>query len=317
MAEVLIIGAGIAGITAARTIYSERPDWQITLVDDEDRLPYKRTKISKNISRGFDLDEFALFPREWYAERGIRLITETRAASVDAAGKSVSFENSKSLNWDRLILATGAAARVPDISGYDPERCFTIRRASDVDSLLEKIAGAESILVVGLGVLGVEVSEQLVRAGFSVSAASSGESVMPRELNARSQEIMTDLLRRNGVNLFLGYRISSLVRNEDMLVAETVKGDLRANHIVFAVGSEPLTGLAVSAGAETDIGIAVNPYLETSVKDIYAAGDAVQLPSGKITHLWHEAEAQGRCAGLNVCGGGEKYPDFSFRLKCE
>ena len=317
LATVVIIGGGIAGISAARAIRRVDRSWSIALVDDEDRLPYKRTKISKNIAQGFARDDFALHPKDWYAECGIQLKLGTRVEKIDVAAKTITLEDGERPPWDRLILAPGADARVPDVRGYDEERCHTIRRASDVDRLVASLGGSRRILVVGLGVLGIEVCDQLVKAGYSVGAACAGNSIMPRDLNASTQKMMKELLVANGVELYMGFRVESICASGKEVEVSSGKETVVVDHVIFAVGSIPRNELANSGGLQTDQGILVNQFLQTSQNDVFAAGDAVQLADGRIPHLWHEAEMLGEIAGVNAVGERKQYSNVAFRLKCE
>ena len=143
---------------------------------------------------------------------------------------------------------------------------------------------------------------------------------MPRELNHAADRTMRELLDAARIDLRLQHRIVEVKRADgvaDGICARTTAGELTADQIVFAVGSVPETQLAVDAGVEVADGVLVDEFLETSVRGIFAAGDVAQRRHGAVSHLWHEAEAQGRCAGLNAIGPPLAYIDMGYRLKCE
>ncbi len=316
LAVTIVIGTGIAGIAALKELSGKHNVSEIVLVGDEDRLPYKRTKISKSIARGFSRDDFALQTAEWFSERKIDMRLGREVLAIHPKNRMVDLDDGTRLRWDQLIIATGAKARIPPIPGYDPSFCHTVRQAGDVEGLLAALDGKRSVLVVGTGVLGIEIAEQLWTAGHDVTSISGGNSVMPRELNRASECMMIDLMERAGIDLRLGTRVLS-IKSGDRVVVRTTAGTLTADQLVFAVGSIPNTRLAVDAGIEVSDGILVNEFLKTSVEGIFAAGDVAQIRGGAISHLWHEAETQGRYAGLNAVGPPVPYPMEAFRLKCE
>lgn len=317
MTDVVIIGTGIAGISAMKSIAERRPTWNITLVGEENRLPYKRTKISKTVARGFTTDEFALEPPEWYSSLRVELLTGRKAVRIDSESLGIDLDDGTRLDCGYVVLATGARALVPAIPGYEPAYCHTVRQAADVEELRRATADSEEILVVGLGVLGVEITEQLCLAGFSVTAVSSTGEVMPKELNGYTQKIMSELLESSGVRLLCGERVTALEPGGGRIKAVTTGGEISVDRIVFAIGSEPDKSLAAEAGIAAARGVLVDDYLETSRKNIFAAGDVVQTSRGTVTHLWHEAESQGFLAGANIAGSREEYTHVPFRLKCE
>jgi NAD(P)H-nitrite reductase large subunit len=320
MADTVIIGTGIAGMSALKAISEKEPKHRVVLVGDEDRLPYKRTKLSKNIARGFSRDEFALQDADWFSERNVDLKLGRRVLAIDPRRRTVVLDGDERICWRQLIIATGARARMPEVSGHALDHCRTVRQAGDVENLLEALDGKQSVLVVGAGVLGVEIAEQLWAKGHEVTLISSGSSVMPRELNPAAERTMRELLDAAEIELRLKHRIVSVNRAggaADGIRVRTSAGELTADQVVFAVGSVPETQLAVDAGVEVADGVLVDEFLETSVKGVFAAGDVAQQRSGAVSHLWHEAEAQGRCAGLNAIGPPLAYIDTGYRLKCE
>ena len=320
MADTVIIGTGIAGMSALAAVSEKEPTHEIVLVGDEDRLPYKRTKISKHIARGFERDEFALHDPEWFSQRNVDLKLGRKVVAIDPHRQTVVLDGGDRIGWKRLIIATGARAREPGIPGYDADFCRTVRQAGDVERLMQSITGNQSVLVVGAGVLGIEIAEQLRAKGSAVRLISSGSSAMPRELNRTAERTMRTLLEAAEIDLILNHRIVSVSRAggaTDGIVVRTTAGEFAADLVVFAIGSVPETQLAADAGLEVREGILVDEFLETSIKGIYAAGDAVQRRGAAVSHLWHEAEAQGRFAGLNAVGPPVAYPATAYRLKCE
>ena len=318
MEHICIIGAGIAGITAMQEIKHLRPEWAVTVLSDEDRLPYKRTKISKHIASGFGKDDFALLPAEWYGEHDIDLRLGARVTGIDGHRGNVTKQDGSSIAWDRLLLAPGTEAREPDMPGFMNGECYTIRRASDVERILAERGKSRSVLVIGLGVLGVEVSEQLRAKGLKVTAISSDTCIMPKELNRAAQASLLETFEQQGIAVEFDTKIGAMEKGlRGGVVAVSQDLEYPADFAVFAIGSS--YGSMWSELVETDSrgGIIVDENLSASLKNVFAAGDAVTLTNGVVSHLWHEAEAQGRCAGRNICGERVRYSQDRHRLKCE
>ncbi len=333
--DVVIIGGGAAGYFAAAAAKEQNAGVSVLLLSGEDRIPYKRTKISKNIAVGYGRDQFAFQPEEAYREQGIELRFGTTAVRILPARHELELSDGGSIRWSKLILATGADPILPELPD-GPAGLIVVRSAEQVDRLIGAASGCRSCAVIGMGVMGVEVAEQLVRAGKRVVLIGRSTELMPRELDEHASGVMDRLFREHGVELRYGRDVIGLERTDAGSIrlrlssstgtreaasetppespgAEIVEADLA----VSCIGIRPRTDLAAAAGLEVGRGIRVDKFLRTSHPDIYAAGDAAEHPGGLVTHLWHAAEMQGRIAGRNAAGGNERYEHPGFRLKTE
>ena len=313
--DVLIVGSGIAGFSAAEKL--SESGVAVGLVDSERRLPYKRTKISKNIASGFDSEQFALRPDTWYADQKISLITGESIVSLDLAEHRATTDKGGTLDYGRLLIAAGGKPRELAIPEGLRDRQLFVHSQTDVELLQNRTPAPERILVVGGGVLGTEVAEQLAVAGHSVTFACAGERLMHRHLNEFASQVLLDLFRDSGVVVAMGERIESVEAAEDGIEA-TISGIAQNfSRVVTCVGIDPIVDLAVSAGMEVNRGIVVDEQLRCSRDDVWAAGDVAEHPGGVITHLWHAAEHQGRVAADNILGAKRTDTLPPFRLKCE
>ena len=312
--DVVIIGAGSAGLSAADELTSSR--LSVCILSDESRAPYKRTKLSKHLASGFTREQFSIYPRDWYKERDISISTGDGAASINVENRVVVSESGRSIEWNHLILATGAKPiRHGNIASHD--EYHVVRTADDAEKLRSAVSPGESALVVGAGVLGIEVAEQLVCRGLAVTVAASGERLMPKQFNNSASDELTSTFRSHGVELIFGAKIKKLHRTSDRWVGHLGGRDGAYDHLVFCGGSAPDIRLAEDAGILTRKGIVVDERLSTSARNVYAAGDVAEHPAGNVTHLWHEAEHQGRFAAGQILGASATYLLPPFRLKCE
>ena len=313
--DIVIVGGGIAGVTAARTIAESEASASTLLVSGEDRPPYKRTKISKNVASGFSRDAFAIEPSEWYADHGIDLLIGTTVDRIDPTTHRVSLSDGRSVEYGAVILATGGEAVRP--AEADHPRVHTVRAAGDVGRLLASTTPSDEILVVGMGVLGVELAEQLALRGARITLLGRSRVLMPRELNDEAAARLDRLFRDAGVALEYGSTLSHVSVGEDGLEAMWRDRRHRFDHIIYSIGMRPAGTLAVKSGIPTATGILVDHYLETGVAGIYAAGDVAEQHDGYRTHLWHAAEHQGEIAARNALGETVRFDRPNFRLKCE
>lgn len=320
--QIVIIGASAAGVSAAEAIVEagRAASGATLLIGAEDRLPYKRTKVCKRFAAGFEPDAFALHPPTWYAEHGVELALGRTVTALDLAAHTLRLDDGAEVGWERLVLATGAAPnrlRLADDVGAAVQQAHLIGAA---EALRAAAAGVRTALVVGTGVLGVEVAEQLVQLGLGVTQLGDTPGLMPGELNEPARARLAALLQANGVRLRHGACVSRVERagpGAGLRVVLEGGAALTADLVVPCVGMRPETALARAAGLQVERGVLVDARLRASHPDVFAAGDVAQHPDGRVTHLWRHALQQGRVAGLNAAGGAEAYAFVPFRLKCE
>lgn len=311
--DAIIIGSGIAGLTAAQQIQTDKSNASILLINGESCQPYKRTKISKNIARGYILNEFALLNNPGLD--GID-IEEKTVYKIRPENNFVLFTDGNSATWKTLILATGAKAR-HRFSIPTP----IIRSVSDGLQVRAACEAVDTVAVVGGGVLGVEISEQMVRLGKKVTLFIRGSSIMQKEFNEDCSIWLGAILEEEGVDCRYNCEISRISRTGMHYQVHTATSKETFDYIIECTGSSPDITLAKTAGLKTDKGVIVNECLQTSHPSIFAAGDCCQTGS-LIPHLWHQAEDMGMVAGANAAAALQEKPlvKYSYkprRLKCE
>ena len=252
----------------------------------------------------------------WYR---IDLRPLTEALSIDAAAKTVRLRNvttgeESNESYDSLILSPGAAPVRPPLPGVDLDRVLTLRNLQDMDRIIEKANGAASAVVVGGGYIGLEMAENLRERGLNVTLVELTEQVMG-PVDHEMASLLHDELRKHGVDLRLGTSVSGFAEIENGLKVSLSTGEvLDAQLAIMAVGVKPETTLATSAGVELGKlgGIQVDEKMRTNVSDIYAVGDAIEVPdylsgAASLVPLAGPANRQGRIAADTIFGRDSAY----------
>ncbi len=293
--DVLIVGAGVAGFSAARELRDRSPATSILLVDKEARLPYKRTKLSKFLAEGFEHDSFALEEGSWYSEQ-LSLKTGCGVVSIDARARQATLSDGTVVRWKNLLLATGARPNQPSLP--QAREWLVLHSQDDTEQLRRRWEHENEVAVLGNGVLGVEIAEQAVLAGKSVSLWGRSPLPLTRELTPAASLLLSRTLTARGI----------------LLEEPSPKERPWA---VAAIGSVPDLTLAQATGLTVDSGIVVDDGFRTSADGVWSAGDGTQLPGGLVSHLWHQSEAQGRAAARSILGLPTEFTHRPWRLKTE
>lgn len=331
--DILVIGAGAAGIAAIQgaidhAAQTNSEKLTLAMVTEENRLPYKRTKISKTVANGFATDEFAVKDREWYEANAVSLFVGRRVVSLDPEQRSARLDDGSLLVWRKLILATGAEPRLPESVDAAAENVFCTHNATDIEDLRAWATAhpEQRGIILGGGVLGIEVAWELHQMGMAAAVVGSASRLLPRELDEESSAELLQLCRSAGVEVYLGegdYRLRDT--DEGFSLSLPVAGQtIEGGFLVLAAGLAPRLDVAREAGLEINRAVLVDEHLKTSADDIYAAGDCCEHPDGRVTHLWRDALRQGEVAGANATAELlhaepelTAYRYLPFRLKCE
>lgn len=303
--RVVVLGNGIAGVTAADHVRRRHPGCAIDVVAAEPHPLYNRMGISRLIHGRSAMVGLHLLPDAWYDDNRITCWLNTRAVEIDRAAGQVRLGTGERLPYDRLILATGSEAYVPDIPGLGGDGTFVLRTASDALRIREYVqeAGARTAVVAGGGLLGLEAAYSLLKLGLHTTVLERGGWLLRRQLDEAAGALLRGYLGNLGIEVLLEAEIASL---ED---GATVLADgrrLPADVVLVAVGIAPSTALARGAGLDVERGVVVDDRLRTSDERIFAAGDLAEW-RGSILGLWPVAVEQAEVAAENAIGGARDY----------
>jgi nitrite reductase (NADH) large subunit len=307
--RVVVVGNGIAGVTAADHVRRRHPECAIDLVADEHHHLYNRMGISRLIYGRSAMQGLYLNPDAWYEERGITTWLNTQAARIDRDARTVVLGTGESLPYDRLILATGSSSFVPPIEGFGAKGTFVLRSADDALDIraFAQRHGARHAVVAGGGLLGLEAAYALHKLGMRTSVLERSDRLLRRQLDARAADLLRRYIEGLGMEIVTDASTTAISAN-GRVDAVTLDDDrtLPADVFLVAAGIVPNVALARAAGLLVRRGILVDERMRTADGAIFACGDVVEH-SGAIAGLWPTAVEQAEVAADNAVGGNKAY----------
>ena len=311
--RIVIIGAGLAGATAAVTLRDEGFDGEIQLIGAERQLPYNRPPLSKGYLRGEErLEDQLVNPPGIYAEKSIRLGLGTRAMAIDATKKHVEVEDGERIAYDRLLVATGGRNRSVSIPGAELDGVLQLRTVEESDRIRARAQRGRRAVVVGLGFIGSEVAASLRQLGVEVTALAPDRAPLARVLGGDVGEVLAAIHREKGVELVLGDSVAAFEGSGRVERVRATSGRLiECDFVVAGIGIVPNTELLAAAGARVDNGVLVDEHCRTSLPDVYAAGDVTNHQHPIFGRLrvehWNNGFQQGKAAARAMLGGTRPY----------
>ncbi len=300
----VIVGGGIAGITAARRLRALAPGSRVTLVEAEPRPYYLRPGLIAVLAGEKSLEDISPYPPSWYEEQGIEFRPGNPAVELDPAGQRLGLASGETLAYDRLLLATGAEAFRPPIPGADLAGVFTLRSAADVERIRTRAEEANAALVIGGGWLGLEAARALRSHGLSVTVLERSPWLLPRQLDPQGGEVLASQLANQGIDVRVGSECRALRGSSAVERALLGEGEeLEVELVVISAGIRPRVVLAAQAGIEVNRGVVVDDTLATSAPGVYACGDVAEW-QGKVYGIVPAAREQGRVAVANMVEPG-------------
>lgn len=300
--RVLIVGAGIAGVSAAEAVREAAPDADVTLISRERELPYYRLNLIRYIAGDISEQRLPLHPEGWYAERAIELRIGEEVRQLELSEKEAVLANRERVSFDRLILATGAHPFVPAVPGVLREGVVSLRTAEHARQIMDLLSPGLRCVCIGGGLSGLEVAAALVRRDVEVTVVEERNWLLPLQLNRRAGEIVASYMLQLGVKLHTGSRAREIVGDERVAGVELEDGaHLEADCVVISTGVRSNCYTANRAGLAVNEGLIVNDYLAASHPGVFGAGDVAEH-RGVLYGIWSAAQKQGRIAGLNAAG---------------
>ncbi|MHC5079418.1 MAG: NAD(P)/FAD-dependent oxidoreductase [Planctomycetota bacterium] len=305
--EIVIIGAGPAGVAAASASRQQDPDSRIRLVSAETLPFYSRIRLPEYMDGRIERGKLVIRDEGWFRERDIDLRLGSRVEILDGKGGRVRLTDGSDLPYDACLIATGAEASVPPFPGRDLPGVVAIRSVEDTEALRARVSEAAHVVAIGGGVLGLEMANAIRSLGAGVAVVEIFPWLLPRQLDREGGAVLQRLLEARGLTFHLDAKVEA-IEGEGSVSAVTLQGGQRlpASAVLVSAGIAPATDLAKAAGIEVNRGIVVDERMATSVPGVFAAGDCAEV-GGRVYGIWPAAEAQGKVAGTNMAGGAATY----------
>jgi 3-phenylpropionate/trans-cinnamate dioxygenase ferredoxin reductase component len=312
--RMVIVGASLAGATAAETLRTEGWTGPIVLIGEENELPYERPPLSKGVLLGKDQPEVAqLHDRAWYDDNNVELRLGSKVNAIDTGAHKVTLDDGSEVEYDKLLIATGSRVRKLDVPGADLPGINYLRTAAESKALTDAYAAKPRVVVVGAGWIGLEAASAARERGSEVTVIEPQSTALAAVMGEQVGELYADLHRQHGVDLRFGVGVESFEGEDHVTGVRTSTGDvIPADLVVVGIGVQPNTELAEAAGIEVagpddGSGIVTGPDLRTSVPEVYAAGDVVRWDHPLLGHSirvehWQNAKDSGKVAAKSMLG---------------
>jgi 3-phenylpropionate/trans-cinnamate dioxygenase ferredoxin reductase component len=313
--DLLIVGGGPAGLSAARSYREAGGGGAVAIVADERRVPYNRPPLTKELLRNeIEEDELPLEEEEWLAEQRIDLISG-RAVALDPSDRQVTLSGGRGLAYDSCLLATGAEPTRLPVPGADDPAVRVLRSLDDLRELKRRLEPGMDVIVIGSGFIGCEIAASLSMLGHPVSLMSDEAAPNERRLGTEASAEIRRWLQDVGVRLSLGDEVQRIERYGRRLEVHTSEHHTAANLVMMAAGVAPRSELAAAAGLELEGGaVPTDTAMRTAVPGLLAAGDvcfAENAAAGRRLRVehWGDALGQGKVAGANAAGAERSWDD--------
>ena len=317
-AKYLIIGNSAGGIAAAEAIREMDKAGEITIISDEPYHAYSRPLISEYLAKRCPLERMLFRPADFYEKNNIRTFLGKKAQHLDIDKHIVELESGEKIRWEKLLLATGGLPIVPEIEGIELKGVFTFTKLDDakaIDEFLSHYGIKVRAIVIGGGLIGVGVTEALVRRGIEATIVEMKERILNTILDEEGSTLEEKTLTEAGVEIITGHtvgKIGSYLPGEATGVTLDDTRPIPCELVIVAIGVRPRLDLAIGTGIKVNRGIVVDRRMATSNPEVFACGDVVEAHDfiygeNRLTPIWPNAYMGGRVAGFNMAGVPTEY----------
>jgi nitrite reductase (NADH) large subunit len=304
--NVVVIGLGITGFTAARTIRKMDSKVKISVYSDENSLYYPRPRLYEVLSGVISPQNISIFSDEWYRKRNIKIFLNKRIIKVKTQNNELILEDHTKVNYDKLLLANGAHPFVPKIKGAEKNGVFTLRSIEDAWTIKEYARNSKKAIIIGGGLLGLEFAVSLRKLGQQVEIVELFPQLLPKQLDQEGAIIFKEWIENLDIKVNLG------VKTEEILGIKNVSGillnngtNLSGDFVLISAGVRSNLELVKGSDIKKDKGIIVNQNLQTNINNVYAAGDVAEF-KGKVYRTIPSALEQAKIAAFNIIGNNKQ-----------
>lgn len=312
-----IIGGGVAAAEAVEGIREHDSDGSIVLLTREDLRPYDRTHVSKALlDGGKEMAQLPLRSEQFYADLGVKMLASTIVSEVNVVNKTITTLGGPTLNYNKVLLATGGTPRQLDMDGSALPEVHLMRRAEDGVAVRDKVSAGTKLVIVGGSFIGLEAAMSLGKLGAKITVVTPEETLFEGPFGKAVGDWVQGVHEAAGVAFRKGRTVEKIAGERHVTGVVLDNGDkLAAEVVVVGIGVKPETSYLVGLATDQDGGVQVNNHLAANVADVWAAGDIARYPDRegavRIEH-WKVAAQQGRVAGRNMAGAEQAYRMVPF-----
>ncbi|WP_232697983.1 NAD(P)/FAD-dependent oxidoreductase [Brevibacillus daliensis] len=305
--QYVIIGGGVSAVHAAKAIRDQDQAATILLFTEEYSLPYNRIKLSKDLYSDLGSEKVLIKKQKFYHDNQINVRTNIKIEKIDTDHQTIVTASKEQVTYDKLLICTGATNRKLPVEGVNLSGVYSIRNMQEANDCKAYLQDKKHVVVIGGGVQGLETACSFYKADKMVSMIELDSHLMSRQLDEKTSLLMKKKVEDAGIHLYLNIGINSILGNEQVEAVQLQDGRIiPCDAVVYSIGIIPNTEIVEGTKINTNRGIIVNDYLETSEKHVFAAGDVSEW-NGKVEGLWGRAMDQGKIAGINMAGTPTPY----------
>lgn len=310
----LIIGNSAGGIGAVEAIREIDRNGALTIVSNEPYFVYSRPLISKLVTGERNLEQIQFRPADFYTGNNIELISGMKVIRLLPEKHVAILENEDQIVWEKLLIATGGKPIIPNIVGADTAGVFNFTNVNDALAITECIQKARRAVVIGGGLIGLSISEALVKRGLSVTIIELKERILNTIIDAAASNIAADTLGKAGVSTILNQSVTRIIEVSSGKIAILDNGEeIPCDIVIIAIGVSPRIEIAQDAAIKVNRGILVDSHMATSYPHIFSCGDVAEAydfirEMKGVIPIWPNAYIGGRTAGYNMAGLTKEYP---------
>ncbi len=313
-AKYLVIGNSAGGIGATEAIRQVDKEGTLTIISDEPYPAYSRPLISKYLTGECSLEGMLFRPSDFYSQNNIVFLPNRKVTRVEPDQRVVELEDGERIAWEKLLLAVGGKPIVPRMKGDDKGGVLTFTTLDDAKATDVFLNNARKAVVIGGGLIGISVTEALVKRGVDVIVVEMKDAILNTILDWQASLMAEDVLRQEGVEIITGHTVVEISGGDTVEGVILDNGDaLPCDLVLVAIGVSPRAELALDGGIKVNRGVVVDRHMATSRPNVYACGDVAEAydfvyGENRLTPVWPNAYIGGRIAGCNMAGVETEYP---------
>jgi NAD(P)H-nitrite reductase large subunit len=313
----LIVGNSAGGIGAAEAIREVDREGSLTIVSDESYPAYSRPLISEYLATGYPLERMLFRAPDFYYKNNIVALLGRKVIRLDLDQNAVELEDGERIVWERLLIATGGVPIIPKMGGLNQSEIFTFTTLDDAKRIEESLGKVGRAVVIGGGLIGISITEALVKRHMKVTVVEMMERILGTVLDKTASRFAREALEQAGVRVITGHTVAGISSEPSQRRVKGVMLDsgewLPCDLVVVAIGVAPRTELVSGTKIRTNRGIVVDRYMATNCPSVYSCGDAAESydfihGTNRVIPIWPNAYIGGRVAGYNMAGIKTEYP---------